>query len=139
MSRKRNPQLAPAAALVQLLQEHPELPAASSWSVEEDRLIGHLHAREAADYARLYAYADVIGGEIRRRLEFETVGGAHRSLVMAARWRDVLVEMHLLVPAVVDEAVCEAGRVAEQRHQLVDPAVPVAPGACRVAGLGRAA
>src|SRR5690606_38480836 len=122
--------IAPAMALVQLLTEYPQLPAADTWSVGRE-LTGHLHGSTVEAYDRLYAYARVLGGKVRRAYDFTSAGTAFRSLRLHAVWRDVPVLLVLIVPVELDDAVLAEGREAEQRHQLSDPAEPVLPGACR--------
>jgi hypothetical protein len=141
MSRKRNPQLAPAAALVQLLQEHPDLPALT-WTIQRGgpaELRGDAYA-EDHPFEVLRSWADVLGGEITPdTADFECGGLRRRMHRLTTVWRDVRVVVSAAATVGVYGPVFVAGLVAEQRHQLVDPAVPVFPGACRVAGLGRAA
>jgi hypothetical protein len=127
-------QLASASALVQLLTEHPTLPAAA-WQVDGDRLVGTLHGETATDYEQLYAYDRVVGGRIHGRWDFESLGRSLRSVSLRAVWRDVQVEVRLLVPAAVDDEVLAAGRSAEQRH-LLDPPVMNPCGAAGVAAAG---
>jgi hypothetical protein len=92
-----NPQLAPAMALVELLQAHPDLPAAS-WDIQEgDKpvLHGHIHR---GDMSALRLYAEVLGGGIRPVRDFELAGQQVRSHYLTTVWRDVPVELVVVVP-----------------------------------------
>lgn len=134
-------QIAPAVALVQLLQEHPELPPLT-WTIQRGgsaELRGDAYA-EQHPFEVLRAWADVLGGEIAPdRTDFECGGLVRRMHRLSAVWRDVRVVVSAAATVGVYGPVFAAGAVAEQRHQLVDPAVPVFPGSVLVAGLGRAA
>ncbi|MFD5900965.1 hypothetical protein ACFWHG_05635 [Streptomyces microflavus] len=88
------PQLGAALALVQLLQENPELPVAS-WSVGEFALHGHLHE---GGFGALGRYAGVLGGSIRPGSDFLLDGRALRSHRLAAMWRDIPVHVDVVLP-----------------------------------------
>lgn len=94
------PQLGPATALVQLLQEHPDLPAAG-WSIDSviPTLHGHLHE---GGMAALAAYAAVLGGSVRAGHEYVYGGERLRSHRVAAVWRDVRVEVAVALPVAVE-------------------------------------
>lgn len=97
MKTNCNPQLGPATALVQLLTEHPELPAVS-WDIQiGDRpvLHGHIHY---GDMDALRVYAEALGGSIRPVRDFELAGRPVRSHYLTTVWRDVPVEVVAVVP-----------------------------------------
>ncbi|NUS76733.1 MAG: hypothetical protein HOV70_11105 [Streptomyces sp.] len=94
------PQLGAATALVQLLSENPSLPMAT-WSIGEHALHGHLHE---GGFGALGRYAGVLGGSIRPVADFPLDGRAMRSHYLYATWRDVAVEVVVVVP-VADAAV----------------------------------
>jgi len=96
MSRKRNPQIAPATALVQLLQEHDTLPTAT-WTIDTElgSLHGHLHG---GGFEALSAYAAVLGGEIAPSRDWEFDGRTVRTHTLSSRWRDVTVRVAVVVP-----------------------------------------
>lgn len=90
-------QLSAATALVQLLQENPELPSAA-WSIGSiiPELHGHVHGGGMAELA---AYAAVVGGGVRAdsitySLQEQEVR-AHR---LNAVWRDVPIEVVVALP-----------------------------------------
>lgn len=128
MSTKPSPQIAPATALGQLLQEHPELPQLE-WSIPRTHgvLRGVLYADDHP-FEVLRAYAEVLGGAIRPGTgpgdEFESCGLRRRVHRLTTTWRDVTV----VVEASATVGLCGAqylpGRLAEQRHQMSDAAVP---------------
>lgn len=92
-----NPQLGPATALVQLLQEHPDLPAVS-WDIQigdKPVLHGHVHF---GDMDALRVYAEALGGSIRPVRDFELAGRLVRSHYLTTVWRDVPVEVAVVVP-----------------------------------------
>ena len=97
------PQLGAATALVQLLEEHPELPTAH-WSVGKvvPVLGGHLHdcGMDALD-----AYASALGGSIRAGQDYMADGEMRRNHVLTSVWRDVRVSILLSLPAPVTSAV----------------------------------
>ena len=103
MSTNRTPQLGAAMALVELLKENPEL-AAGSWSIDSmtGTLHGHLHG---AGFEELAAYAEVLGGSIRPNRDYEYAGRMMRPHYLTATWRDVTVEVVVVLPAPVVEAV----------------------------------
>ncbi|MFE5628435.1 hypothetical protein [Streptomyces sp. NPDC056543] len=99
MKTHRSPQLGAALALVQLLQEHPELPRAT-WTVDESTgtLHGHLHSGE---FAPLNSYAEVLGGSIRPHKDFPLQGQMVRPHYLHAAWRDIPVEVVVVLPVPV--------------------------------------
>lgn len=124
---KKPTQTGAALALVQLLQEHPELPAAN-WSVNhyEPALVGYLQG-DSATFDALTEWAHVLGGSIcPRGNDYECAGKRLRSHVLTSLWRDVRVELVAIIPLPVSDAYLSDGQLAEQKHQLLDPAVPVA-------------
>lgn len=96
MSRKRNPQEAPAMALVQITREFPELPS-PEWHVHTSgTLHGHLHE---VGVEALGAWAAVLGGEIAPvGRGWEWRGQAMRTHRLSTVWRDVRVEVVVSVP-----------------------------------------
>ncbi|MFC8424008.1 hypothetical protein ACFUN7_24540 [Streptomyces sp. NPDC057236] len=97
------PQLAPATALVQLLTEHPNLPAAE-WSMSSvtAELRGFVYG---AGMEALALYADVLGGSIRAaKTTYEDRGQQVRAHRLSSVWRDVRVEVTVALP-VAAEAV----------------------------------
>ncbi|MFD8866072.1 hypothetical protein ACFV1F_17135 [Streptomyces sp. NPDC059590] len=128
MANQPSSQIAPAAALGQLLQEHPELPKLE-WSIPRNHgvLKGSLYADDHP-FEVLRAYADVLGGSIRPDTglgaDFESAGLRRRVHRLTATWRDVPV----VVEATATVGLCGTqylpGQLAEQRHQLGDAAVP---------------
>lgn len=123
MSHKPIPQLAPAMALVQLISEHPGLPPLS-WSLSRSGwLSGAYYPEDADPRPVMAAYVKVLGGVVQ---ESRYADDAHRrfSVILNAAWRDVdfYLSMGCPLPVVL------AGELAEQRHQLLDPAEP--PLAC---------
>ena len=95
------PQLGAALALVQLLQENPGLPVAS-WSVGEFALHGHLHD---GGFEELGRYAGVLGGSIRPGLDFVLDGRTLRSHRLYATWRDIPVQVEVVLPVAERAAV----------------------------------
>lgn len=128
MANQPSSQIAPATALGQLLQEHPELPELA-WSIPRNHgvLKGSLYADDHP-FEVLRAYADVLGGSIRPGTEpgdeFDSCGLRRRMHRLTTTWRDVTV----IVEATATVGLCGAqylpGRLAEQRHQMGDAAVP---------------
>lgn len=100
MKQNPIPQLGAATALVQLLSENPSLPMAS-WSVGEFALHGHLHD---GGFGALGRYAGVLGGSIRPGVDFRLDGRALRSHRLSATWRDIPVQVEVILP-VADVAV----------------------------------
>ena len=97
------PQLGPATALVQLLGEHPELPSVS-WDIrsgDKPVLHGHVHR---GDMDTLRLYAETLGGSIRPGNDFELAGQPVRSHYLTTVWRDVPVELVVVVPLPVAAA-----------------------------------
>lgn len=103
MNHNGNPQLGPATALLQLLQEHPELPAAD-WRITRDgHLSGTVDAFAEHDVRPVIAaYARVLGG---CPLETEYLsphsGGESLSVTLHATWRDVPVTVWASCPVSV--------------------------------------
>ncbi|MFD9764764.1 hypothetical protein ACFWXI_14680 [[Kitasatospora] papulosa] len=95
------PQLGAASALVQLLAENPDLPLAS-WSIGEFTLHGHIHD---ASFAELETYAQVLGGSIRPHGDFVLRGETVRPHYLHSMWRDVPVEVVVVLPVAVQTAV----------------------------------
>ncbi|MYR46748.1 hypothetical protein [Streptomyces sp. SID5910] len=97
------PQLGPATALVQLLTEHPELPA-TEWSMSSvmPELRGFVYG---AGMQALAEYAAVLGGTIRAAentyVDQRQEVRAHR---LSSVWRDVPVVITVSLP-VAAEAV----------------------------------
>ncbi|WP_263165460.1 hypothetical protein [Streptomyces sp. SCSIO ZS0520] len=106
MSRKV-PQLAPAMALAQLLQEHPELPPVH-WSVSSHGLLeGYVESDDPM--AGLAEYAALFGAEIVPAVRaFEHDGETLRSFEASTRWRDVPVRVKAIVPAAVEAPLAVA-------------------------------
>lgn len=99
------PQLGPAVALVQLLQEHPELPVAT-WTVEDTgTLHGHLHSHS---FDELNAYAELMGGGIRPGRDYEFRGQTVRPHRLATMWRDVEVTLVVVLPVGADVSAAVA-------------------------------
>lgn len=98
MNPKRT-QLAPALALVQLLQEYPTLPDAT-WHVDPTTgvLHGHLHQ---AGFADLAAYTVVLGGAVRPGRDYRSGDRMMRPHYLKAEWRDVTVSVCVVLPAPV--------------------------------------
>ncbi|MFC8282893.1 hypothetical protein [Streptomyces cyaneofuscatus] len=95
------PQLGAALALVQLLQENPELPSAS-WSVGEFALHGHLHG----GFEELGRYAGVVGGSIRPLTgDFLCGGRVVRTHRLTSMWRDIPVHVDVVLPVAAETAV----------------------------------
>lgn len=93
-------QLSAATALVQLLTEHPDLPTAA-WSIGS--IIPDLHGCVYGDMEPLAAYAEVLGGSVRAAQETFTLRGQQvRRHVLATVWRDVPVEVAVVLPAAVE-------------------------------------
>lgn len=98
-----NPTQASAAtALVQLLQEHPELSEAT-WTIGTiiPTLHGHVHE---GGMAALAAYADVLGGSVRAANTYELRGETVRRHVLKTTWRDVPVEVVVALPVAAESA-----------------------------------
>lgn len=97
-------QLSAATALVQLLQEHPELPTAG-WSIGSiiHDLTGHLYG----GMPELEAYAEVLGGSVQAAPDsYKLRGQEVRRHVLKSVWRDVPVEVAVTLP------VAESAQVA---------------------------
>ncbi len=91
------PQLAPATALVQLLTEHPELPA-TEWSMSSvvPELRGFVYG---AGMEALSLYASVLGGSIQAaKNTYEDRGRQVRAHRLSSVWRDVRVEVTVALP-----------------------------------------
>lgn len=98
--RAASPQAArlePAIALGELLREHPDLPPAN-WSIDRDGgpLRGSL--QQPYGFDALTAYADTFGGSIRPSCEFAMAGHHFRSHTLSATWREVGLEVTVIVP-----------------------------------------
>lgn len=99
MASSSQTQISAATALVQLLKEHPELPEAA-WSIGS--IIPDLHGSVYGGMASLSAYAEVLGGSVRAAVDtFELRGERMRRHVLKAVWRDVPVEVAVVLPAAV--------------------------------------
>ncbi|NUS79128.1 MAG: hypothetical protein HOV70_23415 [Streptomyces sp.] len=99
------PQLGPATALVQLLTEHPNLPAAE-WSMGSvtAELRGFVYG---SGMEALALYADVLGGSIRAaQSTYEDQGRQVRAHRLSSVWRDVPVVVTVTLP------VAESAQVA---------------------------
>lgn len=101
MKQNPIPQLGAATALVQLLQENPGLPAAT-WTVGEHALHGHLHE---GGFGALGRFAGVLGGSIRPGTDFRLDGRALRAHRLFATWRDIPVQVEVILPVVAETAV----------------------------------
>lgn len=123
MAMKPSSQIAPATALVQLLQEHPELPEAL-WTVNGATLHGHVYGPNAGHFDALRAYAEVFGGSIRPRHSYRLGEETLRVHELTTCWRDVRLVVAVSVPVGMHDPQLMAGLLAEQRHQLMDPAAP---------------
>ncbi|MFI1165562.1 hypothetical protein ACH4UM_18595 [Streptomyces sp. NPDC020801] len=96
-------QISAATVLVQLLQEHPDLPEAG-WSIGTifPELHGHVHG---GGMAELSAYAEVLGGSVRAdEVTYELQGQRVRAHRLNSVWRDVQVQVVVSLP-VAAEAV----------------------------------
>jgi hypothetical protein len=92
-------QLSAATALAQLLTEHPELPTAA-WSIGS--VIPDLHGSVYDGIDSIAAYADVLGGSISAAQETFTLRGRQvRRHVLSTVWRDVPVEVSVVLPVAV--------------------------------------
>lgn len=97
--KTNNTQLSAATALAQLLTEHPDLPTAS-WSIGS--ILPDLHGCVYDGMEALAAYAEVLGGSVRAAQETFTLRGKQvRRHVLCARWRDVPVEVAVVLPVAV--------------------------------------
>lgn len=96
MKTNHIPQLGAATALVQLLQENPDLPEAG-WSIGSviAELRGFVHTDSMAD---LVAYQDVIGGRVQAATCFQASDGMRRRHILTSVWRDVQVEVVVALP-----------------------------------------
>lgn len=98
--QQHSTQLSAATALVQLLQEHPDLPTAS-WSIGS--IVPDLHASVYGGMESLAAYTEVLGGSVRAAEEtFVLREQRVRRHVLRAVWRDVPVEVAVLLPVAVE-------------------------------------
>lgn len=100
MGTSSQTQLGAALALTQFLQEHPGLPTAS-WSIDSvfPTLHGHLHE---GGLDALAVYARVLGGSIRPSHDYEYQGLPVRSHRLHTVWRDVHVEVAVVVSRPVE-------------------------------------
>lgn len=99
-------QISAATALVQLLEEHPELSLFISWSVPRTSpiLVGTIH--EGGMQVLAYC-AEFLGGNVRAAHKtWERGGLVMRQHVLASTWRDVPVEVAVSLP------VAESAQVA---------------------------
>jgi hypothetical protein len=95
------PQHGAAVALVQLLEDHPELPPAG-WSIGSvySELHGHVHG---GGMAELSAYAEVLGGSVRAdEVTYELQGQRVRAHRLDSVWRDVPVQIVVTLPVGVE-------------------------------------
>ena len=122
MTTKASPQLAPATALVQLLQEHQTLPEAL-WTVNGAELRGHVYGPAAGCFDALRAYAETFGGSIRPRHSYELGGQTLRVQELTTCWRDVRLVVAVSVPEGMHDPLLMPGLLAEQRH-LMAPEAP---------------
>lgn len=97
------PQLGAATALVQLLTENPHLPPAS-WSLDQYTGALHGHAHDAS-FDALSVYAAVLGGAIRPGSDYAHRGQMMRPHRLSTTWRDVHVEVVVVLPAPVSVQV----------------------------------
>jgi hypothetical protein len=97
MATSSQTQLSAAIALTQLLREHPELPE-TGWTIGSiyGELRGHVHE---GGMAALSVYAEVLGGSIRAdQTTYERQGQQVRAHRLSAVWRDVAVEIAVVLP-----------------------------------------
>ncbi|KOG21758.1 hypothetical protein [Streptomyces viridochromogenes] len=96
-------QLSAATALVQLLEEHPELSEHMSWSISRVgvQLVGFIHEggmQVLADCAKF------LGGSVRAdESTYESGGQRLRTHVLASTWRDVPVQVLLPLPVAAEQ------------------------------------
>ncbi|MBZ6085867.1 hypothetical protein KVH15_33330 [Streptomyces olivaceus] len=105
MKANTNPQHGAAIALVQLLEEHPDLPVAE-WSMTSvtSELRGFVYRGGMAELA---LYAEVLGGSITAAdRAHEDQGQQVRAHRLSSVWRDVSVLITVVLP------VAESARVA---------------------------
>ncbi|MFB7461218.1 hypothetical protein [Streptomyces sp. NPDC056188] len=87
-----------AIALVQLLEEHPELSKSMSWTIGRVRphLMGFVHE---GGLAVLNDCVGIVGGEVTVGAPYEQRGGLIvRQHVLASEWRDVSLEIVVSLP-----------------------------------------
>jgi hypothetical protein len=102
-SQTRSGQISAVTALVQLLQEHPELPEAG-WSIGSIIPVLHGHVHEGG-MAALAAYAEVLGGSVRAcENTYELCGQEMRGHTLYTVWRDVSVEVAVGLPVAAEAA-----------------------------------
>jgi len=97
------PQLGPATALVQLLTENPDLPAAE-WSMSSvmPELRGFVYGGGLDELAQ---YAEVLGGTVQAATNtYVDQGREVRAHWLSSKWRDVPVVITVALP-VAAEAV----------------------------------
>jgi lysozyme family protein len=97
MASSSQTQLSAAIALVQLLQEHPELSDHITWSIPRTlpTLTGYIHdngMRVLADCAR------ILGGSVRAGKSYKRDDQWVRQHVLSATWRDASVEVVVSAP-----------------------------------------
>ncbi|MBH1932922.1 hypothetical protein I5Q34_01205 [Streptomyces sp. AV19] len=123
MSTEATSQLDLAKGLVQLLTAHPDLPHAM-WTVH-DRLRGDIYGPQEDNFTALRACLRQLGGTVRRGSVYETLGERMRSYVITTAWGDIPVEVSVSIPADLHDPELLDGLLADRRHDVTDPAVPV--------------
>lgn len=102
---KTNPisQHSVAVALVQLLEEHPELSEFLSWSIcrSKPHLLGFIHD---GGTRALGVCAGILGGSVEVGAPYSRGVGVVRQYSVTTVWRDVPVEIAVVLP-VAAEAV----------------------------------
>ncbi|MFD4968876.1 hypothetical protein [Streptomyces sp. NPDC058424] len=95
MATSSQTQTGATLALMQLLQEHPELPVAR-WSIERDGLLSGtiaIHADATTLQEGMRAYAGVLGGHVHEQHFQSPDGGPSLSVSLYTTWRDVQVNV----------------------------------------------
>lgn len=87
------PQLAPAMALAQLLQEHPELPAVD-WQVSSTGFFSGTFTSDEDARPVAEAYAAVLGGE-PLSYTYSRSGDVRQAFQLQTVWRDVRFDVWL--------------------------------------------
>ncbi|MDK1473688.1 hypothetical protein QNO07_09670 [Streptomyces sp. 549] len=123
------PQASGAFALAELIAMFPA-PAATWHLSESGDLLGHLHAES---FEPMHVWAERLGGSIRAAAATreDADGRTVRTHTLSSSWRGVRVALTLALPVASLDA-----RLAEQRHQLLDPPVMDPCSAARVAAAG---